>query len=199
VTRTDNPVLLPQPRSLALSDQTVDDCEPTVSRDRTLRPEGYRLRIGSGMVDLTAADDAGEAYGRATLAQLVRAYDGRLPVGSVDDWPDLPVRAVMLDISRDKVPTMQTLEALIDRLARWKVNQVQLYTEHTFAFRDHEAVWRDASPLTAEEVRDLDRFCRDRHVELVPNQNCLGHAERWLRHARYRDLALAPEGFVEFG
>jgi hexosaminidase len=105
----------------------------------------------------------------------------------------------MLDISRDKVPTMETLKALIDRLAGWKINQVQLYTEHTFAFRDHEEVWRDASPLTAEEVRDLDRYCRDRHVELVPNQNCLGHAERWLRHERYRDLALAPEGFVEFG
>jgi hypothetical protein len=184
---------------MALSDHTVDDREPTVSRDGTLRPEGYRLRIGSGMVDLTAADDAGEAYGRATLAQLARVYDGQLPIGTIDDWPDLSVRAVMLDISRDKVPTMETLTALIDRLAGWKVNQIQLYTEHTFAFRDHEAVWRDASPLTAEEIRALDRYCRERHVELVPNQNCLGHAERWLRHERYRDLALAPEGFVEFG
>src|SRR5205814_7476620 len=37
------------------------------------------------------------------------------------------------------------------------------------------------------------------HIELVPNQNCLGHAERWLRHERYRHLALAPDGYVQFG
>ena len=37
----------------------------------------------------------------------------------------------MLDISRDKVPTMATLFHLIDRLAGWKINQLQLYIEHT--------------------------------------------------------------------
>jgi hypothetical protein len=126
-------------------------------------------------------------------------YEGRLPVGKIDDSPDIATRAVMLDISRDKVPTIETLEALIDRLAEWKVNQLQLYTEHTFAFRDHEEVWRDASPLTAEEIRGLDAYCRERHIELVPNQNCLGHAERWLRHDRYRNLALSPDGYVQFG
>src|SRR4029079_7996129 len=125
--------------------------------------------------------------------------DGELPVGTVDDWPDLSVRAVMLDIARDKVPSIETLKTLIERLAGWKVNQVQLYSEHTFAYRDHEEVWRDASPLTAEEIRDLDDYCRERHIELVPNQNCLGHAERWLRHDRYRDLALAPDGYFAFG
>ena len=194
-----DPILLPRPRSVSLSDETVEAREPSVSRDRTLPAEGYRLLIGRSMVDLTAADDAGEAYGRATLTQLARVHDGQLPVGKIDDWPDLAVRAVMLDISRDKVPTIATLHDLIDRLAEWKVNQLQLYTEHTFAYRDHEVVWRDASPLTAEEIRELDAYCDARHIELVPNQNCLGHAERWLRHERYRDLALAPEGFMENG
>jgi hexosaminidase len=199
VNRSTDPVLLPRPRALAISGDTVEWRDPVVSRDATLPAEGYRLLIGSAMVDLTAADDAGEAYGRATLTQLARTYDGRLPIGKVDDWPDLAVRAVMLDISRDKVPTIETLRAIIDRLAEWKVNQLQLYTEHTFAFQDHEEVWRDASPLTAAEIRELDSYCRARHIELVPNQNCLGHAERWLRHERYRHLALAPDGYVEHG
>ncbi len=64
------------------------------------------------------------------------------------DHPDLPVRGVMLDISRDKVPTMATLEAVIDRLASLKVNQVQLYSEHTFAYRNHPEVHAAASPST---------------------------------------------------
>jgi hypothetical protein len=53
--------------------------------------------------------------------------------------------------------------------------------------------------VTAEEIQELDAFCRARHVELVPNQNCLGHWERWLRHERYRPLALCPDGYEERG
>ncbi len=170
--------------------------EPGLAPDPSLPPEGYRLRIDEEGTRVDAADAAGEAHALTTLAQLTRTHDGRLPVGEVEDWPDLAVRAVMLDISRDKVPTMATLETLVDRLAGWKVNQLQLYVEHTFAYAEHEQVWRHASPLTPDEVRHLDRFCRQRHVELVPNQNCLGHFERWLRHDRYRSLALRPEGWT---
>ena len=39
-----------------------------------------------------------------------------MPVGTVRDWPDLAQRGVMVDVSRDKVPTMETLRDLIDWL-----------------------------------------------------------------------------------
>jgi hypothetical protein len=81
---------------------------------------------------------------------------------------------------------------MVDGLARLKINQLQLYSEHTFAYRNHETVWRDASPMTAAEIRELDAYCAARHVELVPNQNCLGHMGRWLEHDEYRPLAMAP-------
>ena len=89
---------------------------------------------------------------------------------------------------------MATLGALVDRLASLKVNELQLYTEHTFAYRDHEAVWRDSSPMTHDEIRALDADCRRRGIELVPNQQSLGHMHRWLRQDRYRPLAEVPDG-----
>jgi hypothetical protein len=95
------------------------------------------------------------------------------------------------------VPTTARLHALIDRLASIKINQLQLYSEHTFAYRNHTEVHGAASPLDADEIRALDAYCRDRHVELVPNQNCLGHMNRWLAHERYRPLAIEPDGFVD--
>ena len=191
--------LLPQPRSVVPGDGRVSWREPTLVKDPSLPPEGYRLDVSADGVRLAAADDAGAFYGRATLAQLRRAHDGELPECQIEDWPDVAVRGVMLDVSRDKVPSMQTLEQLIDRLASWKINQVQLYMEHTFAYRDHRDVWADASPFTVEEIHFLDAFCRDRCVELVPNQNCLGHMGRWLKHGRYRSLALFPDGWTERG
>jgi hexosaminidase len=187
---------------LAPDRRRVPDGEPIESRSASIPPQGYHLDITAEGVRLVAADDAGARHARATLAQLRHLSspaDGggqvRLPACHIEDWPDLPVRGVMLDVARDRVPTLETLYALVDRLASWKLNQLQLYTEHTFAYDGHEEVWRDASPYTAEDLRAIDAHCRSRGVELVANQNTLGHFERWLIHDRYRPLAIAPDGF----
>ncbi|MCI0484908.1 MAG: beta-N-acetylhexosaminidase, partial [candidate division NC10 bacterium] len=119
-----------------------------------------------------------------------------LPGCRITDWPDFTHRGVLLDVSRDKVPTMETLFDLVDLLAGWKINQLQLYMEHTFAYRGHEVVWQRASPLTGDEIEALDAVCRNRYVELVPNQNSLGHMHRWLIHEPYRRLAECPKGIV---
>lgn len=193
-------ILLPAPRRAEWSGRHVADAvELTESvTDGSLPPQGYRLTITDDGVRVVAADEAGAFYARATLRQLRHQSEGHhLPEGVVEDWPDVAVRGVMLDVSRDKVPTIETLEALIDRLASWKVNHVELYMEHTFAYADHEEVWRSASPFTADEIRGLDEFCKARFVELTPNQNCLGHFERWLRHDRYRPLAISPDGWTD--
>ena len=104
------------------------------------------------------------------------------------------VRSYMLDISRDKVPTMGTLKRLVEILEKFNYNQLQLYTEHTFAYSKHEAVWKDASPMTAQEIRELDLFCAMHGIDLVPNQNSFGHLERWLVKPEYNHLAELPHG-----
>jgi len=104
------------------------------------------------------------------------------------------VRSYMLDISRDKVPTMGTLKQLVEILEKFNYNQLQLYTEHTFAYSKHEAVWKDASPMTAQEIRELDLFCAMHGIDLVPNQNSFGHLERWLVKPAYNHLAELPHG-----
>ena len=99
-----------------------------------------------------------------------------------------------LDISRCRVPTMPTVKRMVDVLASLGYNQFQLYTEHTFAYVKHETVWREASPMTADEIRELDAYCAAKGIELVPNQNSFGHLEHWLRHPEYNDLAEMPHG-----
>lgn len=162
-------------------------------------PEAYRLDVSATVMHLAAPSPAGLFYGLMTLAQWMtlhrkRAEDDRLPGLHIEDRPDLAHRGVLLDVSRDRVPTMETLYALVDRLAEWKFNQLQLYMEHTFAYAGHEVVWRDASPFTGEEIEALDSYCAARFIELVPNQNSFGHFHRWLKHPAYRDLAECPEG-----
>ena len=159
------------------------------------RVQGYVLLINQGRIDIIASDSSGIFYGVQTLIQIIQQSEDDLPDLRCSDWPDFPHRGVMLDISRDKVPTMQTLYALVDLLASWKANQLQLYTEHTFAYQNHSTVWADASPMTGEEILLLDAYCRERFIELVPNQNSFGHMNRWLQHAEYVHLAECPDGF----
>jgi len=166
-----------------------------IRHDDRLPPQSYRLRITPQGVCLTSGDAAGAFYARMTLRQLARLCPEAIPCGEIEDSPDILIRGVMLDISRDKVPTLDTLFMLVDMLAEWKVNHLQLYMEHTFAYRNHREVWAASSPLTAEEVRTLDAYCRERFIELAPNQNTFGHFERWLKHPRYRPLAECPDGF----
>ena len=186
------PILLPVPRRVYWSlEQTAGKALREAIDPAFGRRQGYRVVLDSTGATITSADAAGMFYAKQTLKQL----GANPPQGEIEDWPDFPVRGVMLDISRDKVPTMGTLFMLVDLFAELKINQLQLYTEHTFAYRGHEEVWRDASPMTASEIGELDAYCRARFIELVPNQNSFGHMERWLKHPRYQPLAEKPEGF----
>jgi hexosaminidase len=160
------------------------------------KPEGYRLSIGAQGIQVIGGDLAGAFYGVCTFVQLVQAHGSILPLLEITDWPDFPARGVMLDISRDKVPTMEQFYALVDKLAGWKINQIQLYTEHTFAYRKHRIIWENASPITAEQILALDAYCRERYIDLVPNQNSIGHMHRWFKHKRYLPLAETEGGLT---
>src|SRR5829696_2226696 len=167
----------------------------TLAPEQGIPAQGYRLRIADDGIDLVAGDAAGAFYGVMTLVQMLRQCEGELPAGEIEDSPDFPSRGVMLDISRSKVPTLETLYDLVDLFSGWKINHLELYTEHTFAYENHREVWAQASPMTGEDILRLDAYCRERFIELVPNQNSFGHMHHWLELPRYNQLAECPDGF----
>ena len=99
----------------------------------------------------------------------------------------------MLDISRGRVPRLETLLELGNHLADFKINELQLYTEHTFTYRKYRAVWKDWGALTGVEIRKLDAHCRKLGIELVPNQNSFGHLRQWLEQPSLKKLAEIAE------
>lgn len=190
--------LFPKPKYVGTREGT---CAPSVEPEfRTydhIPSQCYQIEILDGRITVDAGDDAGLFYAEQTLDQIrEQAGEEGLPFCLVKDQPDFLDRGYMLDISRDRVPTIEHLFHLVDRLARLRYNQLQLYTEHTFAYSKHETVWAEASPLTGEEIRALDVYCTEHFIELVPNQNSFGHMERWLKHAEYHHLAECPDGFI---
>ncbi|MBJ7493846.1 MAG: family 20 glycosylhydrolase [Opitutales bacterium] len=187
------------PQTIAEAEATLDAKQTTPCRieySEALGSESYYLDITTSGIHLKARDAAGVFYGAQTLRQIFEQNPTALPCCEVLDSPDLPIRGFMLDISRCKIPTQNEFRQLIRALARLRVNQFQLYIEHSFAFPGHDEVWRDASPLTPAEIEQLDRECLSLGIELVPNLNTFGHMERWLRHPKYRSMAECPEGWI---
>jgi hypothetical protein len=157
-----------------------------------LGPEAYTISISGQHATVAANDEAGLFYGVQTLIQIAKSAGRRLPGLEIRDQPVLPVRGLMLDISRRKVPTLATLTELVRTLAHYKYNQFQLYTEHTFAFPRHPEIGANAGSLTSDDILALDAVCCEHHVELVPNLQSLGHQRDLLNLPRYQHLAETP-------
>jgi hexosaminidase len=204
-----NPILLPCPRSFKVlrgkftfpakavtsrrsvppSRQTDPTIKFTSSTSAPNHPEGYTLRISKSGIEISFRQPAGLRAATATLRQLLRQYGRRLPCLKIRDWPDFHRRGVLLDVSRGRVPKLGTLLELVEQLADFKINELQLYTEHTFAYRNYKSVWQGWGALTGKEIRLLDVRCRQLGLDLVPNQNSFGHLRYFLKHPKLKKLS----------
>lgn len=175
----------------------VLDIDPDASAASrpALRAQAYRVEVTPERVRVVGAGPAGLRYGVETLLQLV-GRRGRIPCCRIEDVPDLERRGLMLDVSRGKVPTEQSLAELIDLCAMLRLNVLMLYTEHTFRFRRHPDIGRDAGSLDAATMRRLDARARARFVDLVPCLQSLGHMEHVLSLPAYRHLAETDMGWT---
>lgn len=164
--------------------------------ERSIAGQAYSLRVvdpasdGNGrLFEIATASPAGRRNAVATMQQLMRRFPKRMPRLAIHDEPAFAVRGVMMDISRDRVPTMSEFARWAELFAVLKINHLQLYTEHTFAYSGHEEVWRGWGAVTPDEAREMSRICAEHGIELAANQNCFGHLAHWLRMPRYAGLA----------
>ncbi len=188
--------LLPWPRSLKLSSETFTlPKQKPLGAIRVVRtnaapehPEGYALTVSKKGIEISFREIGGLRAASATLRQLLREHGRHLPCLRIRDWPDFARRGVMLDISRGRVPKLETLLDLAEKLSDFKINELQLYTEHTFAYKKYKSVWQSWGALTAEEIQTLDDRCRELGIDLVPNQNSFGHLRYFLEDSRLKKL-----------
>ncbi|MFO7871400.1 MAG: glycoside hydrolase family 20 zincin-like fold domain-containing protein [Kiritimatiellia bacterium] len=166
------------------------DCSLSLTLDGSMAREEYALKITAGGAGINAGSPAGAFYGVQTLLQIARnSKDGSLPCLDIRDRPDFADRGIYYDVCRGRVPRLERLQEMARTLARCKINQLQLYIEHTFRFEGHPDIGKGASPLSAEDILALDTVCRENYMELVPSLASFGHMSNVLKHKRYRHLA----------
>lgn len=175
------------------------DAEIILKEEKDYPTEKYSLLISEKGIEIEGGK-RGIIYGVHTLTQIIMESGSRLSNVIIEDYPYFSDRGFYHDITRGRIPTLDYLKKLADRLSFYKINQMQLYIEHCFLFKDLSEVWRDDTPLTSEEILELDRYCDSIGVELVPSLSTFGHMYKILNTESFGymcEIDNAP--YKEFG
>ena len=157
--------------------------------------QAYRMTINPNFIRLEATSNTGLFYATQSLKQLYRYAYLKSPSGTIvipcmtiNDWPNFKVRAWQDDISRGPIVSMDYLKRLIPMMAECKLNAFSLYTEHTFKTKCHPDI-APTDAFTAEDIKELEDFCKPYHIQIIGNQQCFGHFEEILCNPFYSHLA----------
>lgn len=149
--------------------------------------ECYRLSVMPEGVKIQGTEKS-IFYGMQTLIQIMEQSGAKLPGVEVKDYPSMANRGFYHDMTRGRIPTLTWMKKLADKMARYKMNELQLYMEHTYLFRDFSEVWRDDDPMGPEEILELDAYCYERGIELVPSISTCSHLYKLLRTKQWKHL-----------
>jgi len=152
-------------------------------------PEGYVLTIQNGQVEIIAKSEAGIFYGCQTLQQLLedsRDTGDPIPACRITDYPSLSYRAVHFDV-KHHLDNMHYYYQSIDRLARYKINAIIFEFEDKLRYRRQPLIGAPHA-ISIEEMAALTKYARERHIEITPLVQGLGHATFILKHPEYAHL-----------
>lgn len=150
--------------------------------------EGYTLSISGTGIEICGEGARGAYYGIQTLRQIIHEYGDEVPFVIIEDKPDFPERGFYHDVTRGKVPTLDMLKTIADTLAYYKISSLQLYVEDAYSFAEYDGVMLPCEVLNADEIMELDDYCYDNFIELVPSLATFGHLYNLLQSEKYSHL-----------
>ena len=129
-------------------------------------------------------------YAMATLRQLVDLGQGKVPCGTIRDWPTLPYRGMLHDTGRNWQPLSQLLMQL-DWLSKYKFNCFQWHITDNHGWRLESKKYPELSHpdnldrtdnfYTQEEFKALIAYAKTLGITVIPELDVPGHSETMRR------------------
>jgi uncharacterized C2H2 Zn-finger protein len=155
-------------------------------RDEELAEEEYLIAIAPGDIEVKASSRRGFLHALATLNQLRNGPV--LPVGSIRDYPRLPLRGLHFMFESVKQLRFEDAMRLIESAAKHKLNAILMEFGDRFPFEGEHSVITSPSALTASELTELLDHARDLGIQVIPLLQSLGHLNYLLRHDEYAHI-----------
>jgi len=153
--------------------------------------EGYALWVEQDRIRIDAQSPAGAFYAIQTLRQLFS--QGDVPCLYIQDEPDFAYRGFYHDVTRGRVPRVETILELVEQMAYYKLNSLQLYVEHTYEFAECRELNGKTGYLTAQELQQIDTACQENFIEFIPSLSTFGHMYEILEQPAYRHLQVIKD------
>ncbi|HEY4538301.1 MAG TPA: beta-N-acetylhexosaminidase [Erysipelothrix sp.] len=106
----------------------------------------------------------------------------------VTETPQFEELGVMIDCSRNAVPTVAKLKEWIEHLALLGYTQLMLYTEDTYEVTSLPYFGHFRGRYTQAEIKELDAYAQIFGIELIPCIQTLAHLENALKWFTMRNL-----------
>lgn len=151
--------------------------------------QSHGMEVAPPRITLYGNALLGLLYGVQALRQLLRVHGPELPALTLRCPLAPPHGGPMLDVSRRKVPALETLRQLGGTLSHRRLNVLQLYTEHTFQLFRHPKLDAGCESLSNQDIVELGLFCRAHHIESMINLQRSGYAWNALSIPEYQHLA----------
>lgn len=178
--------------SIAKGKARAGDIVLSLSKDKSLGKEGYKLSVGN-QAEVSAMTAQGAFWATRTLLQIMETTDGNLPKGETTDIPEYPLRGFMLDVGRKYVP-MSYLRNLVKVMSYYKMNTLQVHLNDN-GFRQYfdndwnktQSAFRlqcDTYPgltakdgfYTKQEFIDMQKLAEQNYVEIIPEIDVPAHS-----------------------
>ncbi|QHV65339.1 beta-N-acetylhexosaminidase [Akkermansia muciniphila] len=173
------------------------------TEDASLGREGYRLAVTPDSISIASGSVNGALYALQSLVQSIAADKNgapALPRMDVKDQPRFSWRGLMVDSCRHMMP-VRDIKKVLDLMERYKFNTLHWHLTDDQGWRLPIAKYprlttvggaRAQSPVignrnkgdgipysghyTADEIRDVVRYARDRGITVIPEVEMPGHA-----------------------
>nr|MDO8086161.1 glycoside hydrolase family 20 zincin-like fold domain-containing protein [Candidatus Sigynarchaeum springense] len=176
------------------ADGTHDFAAKLAKDTKVQGSEGYHLEVLDDAIVIAAIEPAGLFYGVQLLYQLF-IEDGKkvlVPRVKVDDHPKMAIRGLSQDVSRGQSPSVEAVKRHIKAMSRFRLNMYMFYLEDMFAFTKYPQIGKGRGPLTANDVKEIEAFAKQYHVEIVPIFQNLSHEENMLLDPEIKKLGEFP-------
>lgn len=169
--------------------------------DTALEGEEYTIEITENKIEITGGDEEALYRAAQTLKQIMlQAEDNKIPCLEIKDKPDFKKRGIMLDVSRGRIQKPEEIKRLIDIISDMKYNELQLYFDNVvFEYKSMAQYYNIENVLTIEDIKDLEKYCVERFVDLVPDQNSLGHMRGWIEKDEFHHLGITRDDGLPSG
>ena len=177
-------------KALTKLPMAADGAPLTITYENT-EGEGYSLVIATDTITISAESEQAAFWAIQTLRQIFEQET--VPCLTIQDKPDFKYRGFYHDMTRGKVATVETVKNLIDTMAYYKMNALQLYVEHVYEFVECRDINPLTSYLTGAELDELRAYCEENFIVFEPSLATFGHMYDILDQEKYHHLRVLKD------